>query len=300
VFSGDTWLSRLSCWLGEIEEETRDSTRGMELGGGLTLSPWNSIPLETLVTRIETPWIGEILAPDNLAIHLQPILWVENVSIVAFEALARGSLDGRQLNGGEILRAATAHERLIEFERQALESAATKAYPKLREGESLFLNILPQTLGDPDAFEQQILRTLVRRGVDMTQIVFEIVETDELPPLRDLLATIERIRAYGSLAAIDDLGAGCASYTCLLEIEPDIVKLDRSLLAMEEQSSCGILQSLASCAHSVGALVVAEGIEGPEQFQLVRQAGVDMAQGWFIGRPALEPVRRFRDVPFLS
>jgi EAL domain-containing protein (putative c-di-GMP-specific phosphodiesterase class I) len=300
VFSGLGWLSRLMLWHDEVDEDTRDATRGLELSDPRGLSPWHSLPLSTLITRLETPWLDEALSSACLELHLQPLLWLEKLAIVGFEALARSRAAGRTIGGGELVRAAAAHEKLIEMERKCLEVAIGQSFPKLRENESLFVNMLPSSFGDADAFEQLHLRPLARKNIDFSKLVFEIIEIENLPPLREVAATVERIRAYGAMVAVDDLGTGSAAITHILDLEPDVVKLDRSLVQVDEVSACGIIQSLTACAHSVGALVVVEGIETSTQFEMARDAGADMGQGWYIGRPALEPPREFGERPFLG
>jgi EAL domain-containing protein (putative c-di-GMP-specific phosphodiesterase class I) len=256
--------------------------------------------LSTLITRLETPWLDEALSSPCLELHLQPLLWLEKLAIVGFEALARSRAAGRTIGGGELVRAAAAHEKLVEMERKCLEVAIGQSFPKLRENESLFVNMLPSSFGDADAFEQLHLRPLARKNIDFSKLVFEIIEIENLPPLREVAATVERIRAYGAMVAVDDLGTGSAAITHILDLEPDVVKLDRSLVQVDEVSACGIIQSLTACAHSVGALVVVEGIETSTQFEMARDAGADMGQGWYIGRPALEPPREFGERPFLG
>lgn len=297
-FSGPTWTSRLALWLDQIGADTRGLCRAALLSG--KFDPWTAATLEDVLVQLETPWLPGLLQNGRLVMHLQPILWLENLTVVAFEALARSEGQGRLRSGGELVRAATAHQMTEPFQHRAFHAALEQCLPQIEAGESLFLNIQPELLADPDAFEHRVIKPLLKLKADPTQIVFELVETSELPPLRDLMVTVDRLRAYGSLLAIDDLGAGCASFTCIQEIEPDIVKLDRSLLQLEEAGPCGIISSLTSAAHGVGALVVAEGIETESQLNLVQQAGVDMAQGWHIGRPAERAIRTFGARHFLG
>ncbi len=297
-FSGPTWTSRLALWLDQIGADTRAVCRAALLT--VRFDPWTAPSLDDVLVQLETPWLPSLLETGRLVMHLQPILWLENLTIVAFEALARSVGQGRLRSGGELVRAAQAHQMMDQFQHKAFHAALEQCLSQIQPGESLFLNIQPELLADPDAFEHRVIKPLLKLNADPTQVVFEMVETSQLPPLRDLMVTVDRLRAYGSLIAIDDLGSGCASFTCIQEIEPDVVKLDRSLLQLEEACPCGLLTSLTSAAHSVGALVVAEGIETEDQLELVQKAGVDMAQGWHIGRPAEGAIRTFGAGRFLG
>ncbi|MCG9895195.1 MAG: EAL domain-containing protein [Fimbriimonadaceae bacterium] len=300
TFSGDCWFSRLCLWLEELDAESRSQTRGALIEDLPQLDPMNTVSLETLMIRLETPWIRDALSPAAMQSHLQPIVYLPTGRIVAFEALARSMVDGVMRSGFELVRASQTHGLEPWFEQAAAQAALQQGLPQILPGESLFLNVTPTTLADADRFEHRFLRPMKKAGVDLTQIVFEMIETSELPPLSQLMATVGRLRAYGASLAVDDLGAGCNAYTCILDIEPDVVKLDRSLLQLEEASECGLIQSLTACAHSVGAMVVAEGIECEEHLQIAVSAEVDMGQGWHIGRPAAKADRTYGDRPFLS
>lgn len=296
VFEGPDWYSRFAHWIQEIDPETQDKCTGMDLSGPVE----EPLPLNDLIIRLETRWIDEALLPGALTAHLQPILRIDNLTVIGFESLARSNADGRLISAGELIRAAEVHRKVRAFECASLDAVAWSAFPKIRPGEFLFINVSPGSLADADVFEHSVLQSLSRRGVDLRQIVFEIVESGALPPLRDLMVTVERMRAYEARVALDDMGKGFATIQSVLDIEPDIVKLDRELLGIEEQSGCGLIESLVRLAHSVSSEVVAEGIETADQFDLAASAGVDFAQGWYIGRPSAEPCREFGPRPFVG
>lgn len=300
LFAGPTWFSRLALWMSQLGPTELTECSAAPIGTEGRPEAWKSVPLSRFKKQLQTPWIFEALDEDNLECHIQPILMLSDMTICGFEALARSSVAGRNLNGGDLVTASQAHDLMNSFEVAALRAAARDASPQVLEDEMLFVNLLPSSLGNPDYLEKKIIGDMISRGMDLSRVVFEVIESESLPPLHLLEESIEVIRNSQSIIAIDDVGAGCAAFACIAQIEPDVVKLDKSLLHLEEATACGIIKSLSDCAHSVGALCVAEGIETREQLEMVRFAGVDMAQGWLIGRPNKLAQRNFGGHAFIG
>jgi EAL domain-containing protein (putative c-di-GMP-specific phosphodiesterase class I) len=100
------------------------------------------------------------------------------------------------------------------------------------------------------------------------------------------------LRRAGAKLAIDDVGAGYSALSSIIDLKPDIIKIDRSVLLLEErQGPLGLMRALTDIAHSAGIKVVSEGIETADHLGIAQAAGADMLQGWLIGRPAQEPTR---------
>jgi EAL domain-containing protein (putative c-di-GMP-specific phosphodiesterase class I) len=98
-------------------------------------------------------------------------------------------------------------------------------------------------------------------------------------------------RREGFLLAVDDVGSGQSRVLALAEAVPDFVKVDRPLLVRALESGAGrsVLLHLASLARSLGARLVAEGVESGEELALVRVAGFDLVQGYLLGPPGPLP-----------
>jgi diguanylate cyclase (GGDEF)-like protein len=143
----------------------------------------------------------------------------------------------------------------------------------------LFLNISPKTLAEPDLSD---LREVLpkRVGIEITEqeavADYEQVQRDLMPWLSG------NIRL-----AIDDAGAGHSSLRHVVELLPDYVKIDRSLIAGidTDRNRRALLRSLVTFAHEVGITVIAEGVETPAELEVVRDAEVDLGQGYLFARP---------------
>lgn len=166
----------------------------------------------------------------------------------------------------------------------------------LRE-KKLFLNVLP-IAGERLCLEDLQNGLLVRRikalGLRHNQIVMELIEQD-CENQHYLELAMYRLRENGFSVAIDDFGVRASTKERVLQIEPQILKLDRSiLLNYMEGNQTALIKSIA-LAQSVNAQVVIEGIETEQQFNLMRQLDIDMFQGFFLAFPL--PLPCIYDIP---
>jgi EAL domain-containing protein (putative c-di-GMP-specific phosphodiesterase class I)/GGDEF domain-containing protein len=119
------------------------------------------------------------------------------------------------------------------------------------------------------------------------RVIFEILETEALEDLEVVEEFIERIRSFGAKIAIDDFGTGYSNFSNLLSLNPDIVKIDGSLIKELPTSANNrfIVQSIITMAHQFGIDVVAEYVENEVIYDLLEAMGVDGIQGYYIGKP---------------
>jgi len=123
------------------------------------------------------------------------------------------------------------------------------------------------------------------------RIVIELTEqvpVEDYPALQRALAPM---RSQGARLSADDLGSGYAGFRHLLRLQPDIIKLDISLIAgiNRNHEQQALTRALLAFAYEVGALVIAEGIEEPAELNTLKDLGVPWGQGYLIGRPAPLP-----------
>jgi EAL domain-containing protein (putative c-di-GMP-specific phosphodiesterase class I) len=159
---------------------------------------------------------------------------------------------------------------------------------RLPEGIYLALNVSPQVLESPD------LEEILAEQAGDRPLVVELTEHQAVEDYASLSHALDRLRASGIRVAIDDVGSGFSSFRHVTRVNPEILKLDRSLV-------CGIdddpvRQSLAAAivafAADVGAVVVSEGIESESELACLRELAVGLGQGFFLGRPSSGTVER--------
>ena len=227
--------------------------------------------------------LDELIATEAVAVLYQPIVDLQTREIAGYEALGRGTHAELPGDPEPLLRLASQCGNLTAlchlFRRCALASAA-----RLPRGGSLFLNVHAAELADPSLVES--LAALIESNSTGRQLVMEIAESS----VTDVAAMGEARHAFRSLAiqfAYDDFGAGQARLNELIEVPPDYLKLDKTLVQGLDVSSARreMVSALVNVAKGLGVLTVAEGIETEAVAAVCRELGCDCGQGYFFGVP---------------
>jgi len=226
----------------------------------------------------------EILGgPERLRVHLQPVVDLRTGAIWGLEALAR--FPGHPQPGPAAwFRAAMAAGWGPALETIAL-CGALDVLDQLPEGLTLTVNLSPTAL--------------LRR--DVTELLLDaapgrlLVEITEHEPVHDydaLSRAMAGLRNAGIRVGIDDFGAGHSSLRHVLQLAPDVVKLDLSIIRnvnVDPSRQALVEAMLAFCAR-VGAVVIAEGVEEAGELLTLLELGVEYGQGWYLARPAAPDV----------
>lgn len=289
----DQLLHRLARELTPAETEavrvvTDPPIDGGELTARLITAP--SLAVE-LARRGVTVEIG-VLAEAELYSVYQPIVSLADRAVVAHEALLRGTVDGREVGGGDLFFVAEAAGWLDRLDRIARESAIVGAAPWLGDA-ALHVNVVPTSIHRPRVCLAGTERAAHDTGLAASQLVFEVVESHALTDRGHLFSILEHYRSLGWRVALDDVGAGWSSRSLLAAVRPDVVKLDKRLVQeLPDGGARTVLRAITELAHQWDAAVVAEGIETEWLADEVTRLGVDLGQGWLFGRP----VRRVQAV----
>jgi EAL domain-containing protein (putative c-di-GMP-specific phosphodiesterase class I) len=219
-------------------------------------------------------------ALDSLWIAYQPIVSWSRREVFGFEALLR-SRESALPHPGAILDAAERLERLPELGR-AIRARAAAPAGGIPKSAVLFVNLHTHDLLDDQLFDRE--RPLARMA---DQVVLEITERASLHHIRDVQMRISRLREMGFRIAVDDLGAGYAGLTSFAHLEPEVVKLDMSLVrnVHAQPTKQTLVRTMIAMCHELGMQVVAEGIETPEERDAIVEAGCDLMQGYLFARP---------------
>jgi EAL domain-containing protein (putative c-di-GMP-specific phosphodiesterase class I)/ActR/RegA family two-component response regulator len=220
-------------------------------------------------------------AIEGLWIAYQPIVNVKSQSVFGYEALLR-STDTSLPHPGAIIDAA---ERLDQLDRlgRTIRDRAAGPIAAGPPGPLLFVNLHVDDLLDPTlANPESPLSRIAKR------VVLEITERAALERVGDVRPRIARLREMGFRIAVDDLGAGYAGLTSFAQLEPEVVKLDMSLIRGVDQSATKqkVVRSMASLSHDMGMLVVAEGVETREERDTLIDLGCELLQGYLFAKPS--------------
>lgn len=220
-------------------------------------------------------------ALSSLWVAFQPVVKMGG-GLFGYEVLMR-SREALLPHPGAVLDAAERLTRLPELGRR-IRSLALEALGRAPGDAALFINLHPQDLLDDRLYEDLSVLADARR------FVLELTERSSLEAVDDVQARVRRLRDLGCRIAIDDLGAGYAGLASFVALEPEIVKLDMSLVRGADQSPLKrkLIHSLTSVCLDLGVLVVAEGIETEGERNALADLGCQLAQGYFFGRPEPE------------
>jgi EAL domain-containing protein (putative c-di-GMP-specific phosphodiesterase class I) len=151
----------------------------------------------------------------------------------------------------------------------------------------LSVNVHASTLGRDAGFHDFLLERARAVGIVPARLVIEIVE--HAPPLDvpGFRRALEQLRAAGVSIALDDVGLGQSNYKMILDVRPDIYKIDRYLVsgAWSDPYRQIVLDSLARMVRRLEARAVAEGVEDRHELVAVEAAGIDLVQGFLFARP---------------
>jgi EAL domain-containing protein (putative c-di-GMP-specific phosphodiesterase class I)/AmiR/NasT family two-component response regulator len=205
----------------------------------------------------------------------QPIVELETGRVAWYEALSRFPSDPA-LSPAQWFADAETVDRRAELELLAAKLAIT-AFRAHRGLEGLAINVSPGAIGDVAQLG----------GWLGSRLLIEVTEHAAIEDYRAVTVAMSPSRATGVRLAVDDAGAGFASLRHVLELKPDVVKLDVSLTRNidHDPSRCALARGLIGFAKELRIEIVAEGIETAAELATLRELGVGLGQGFLLGRP---------------
>lgn len=218
------------------------------------------------------------LHSEGIVFYFQPILAADTGELVLAETLARLVVADQVLPAGHFVPLLQELGRLPELDALALRVAAGAAR---RLGIPVSVNVAAPTL-QMDAFVEKLKDLLSAHDLPPKFLWLEITESALVPEVEEAAAKLRQARALGVHVALDDFGTGYSSLALLRDVPADLVKLDASFVgvATGDQRGEALLQGIVDLAHRLGVKVVAEGVESPREFDLVRRIGCDFVQGF--------------------
>lgn len=236
--------------------------------------------------------VARLLGERLLRAHYQPIARLGDGEVVAHESLVRLPAGYALRTPDELFRAARRQDVLALTEQACLDEGIRTWIG--RSHRLLFLNLsalsvieMVDRLG-----ASGVVRALAQAGVSAQSLVIEITEHDHVVDLPRLIQACSEIRAYGLRFALDDFGDGRSSLRLWAELRPEYVKIDKYFCANVDTNAVKVqtLQGLQRFAEIFGTQLIAEGIETAHELRIVRDLGLPLGQGYFLGRPAPDPV----------
>lgn len=226
--------------------------------------------------------LARMIAEGGVRAVFHPIVRLSTREVVGHEALTR-PLTGTAFDSvEELFSFAESTDLIVEFERLC-RATAIRSVARVPGRGLLFLNASARAVEDPEWGSGVTERQLAEAGLSPHDVVIEITERVAITRHDAFGAALRLFKERGYRVAVDDMGAGYSSLTALASIEPDFLKFDTSLVREIDRSSIkrSLLDSLRSLAEKIGARVIAEGIERPEELETLKGLGIELGQGFY-------------------
>jgi EAL domain-containing protein (putative c-di-GMP-specific phosphodiesterase class I) len=270
----------------------------------------NAVQISGLGDRIgidETPEIAKRKVLDyffalkaNHHVEFQPIVDLKTMQAHEWECLFRPHMPMQPQTISAIVDAALVAKRPVDFDTFVVETTLARIAEVARPGPLCLrarysINLLPASLLAPH-FEAAAFADRVRRvGLSPRQIVVECTEQQAIADVPRLKKQVRALRRLGFGFAIDDAGAGHASFTVIAALEPSIIKIDREIVYRignkDSEAKKALVEAFVSFSRRIGARVVAEGIENRRDLLALQEREVDFGQGYLLGRSSMIPTQ---------
>lgn len=233
--------------------------------------------------------IRDALTQDRLQLHTQPIRSLASGGIERYELLLRMKGENDELiPAASFIDAAKRSGMVQELDRWVVGRALQLLVERERIGQpvSLHVNLSGASLTDISVLEF-IERRLDEGGADPTRCTFELTETAGVYDYEAAAGFADRLTEFGCQVAIDDYGAGFGPFHYLKRVPFDLIKIDGSFVRDMPRSDADQLtvQAIVQIARGLGKTTIAEYVQDDLTAQMLREYGVDMAQGFHLGRP---------------
>jgi diguanylate cyclase (GGDEF)-like protein len=237
----------------------------------------------------------QVLARRALSAIYQPIVQLKDGQLVGHESLIRGPIGSPLHSPDALFRAARAEDIALELERACL-IEGLKSWAEHSGDKRLFLNFSAEATIQlvESVTVSVVMQALESLSVSPSALVVEITEHERVTDLPRLISAANSLRALGLRFALDDFGDGRSSLRLWAELRPEIVKIDKYFIHGLDGEAVKVqtLKGISRFAETFGTVLVAEGIETAGELQVVRDLGIELGQGYFLGRPDPTPATR--------
>ncbi len=224
------------------------------------------------------------LEEDRLVPFLQPIVSLDG-ELFAYEVLARLEENGDYLPASEFMHLADELGLAKDLD-QTIFNQGLAGLQKIPGDHALFFNLSPRTISDASQLHKMAAQ-VHSMGVPPERVVFEITEREALPRISEVSEWMEELKQEGFRFALDDFGSGFSSFLYLKYLPVDFVKIEGNFIrqiANDERDRI-MVEQITELARKFSLKTIAEMVEDEETHQILRQYGIDYAQGYYYGFP---------------
>jgi EAL domain-containing protein (putative c-di-GMP-specific phosphodiesterase class I)/DNA-binding response OmpR family regulator len=229
--------------------------------------------------------LREIVRRRRITTVFQPIAWAHDLSIFGYEVLTRGPKQSSFRNSDMLFSFAREAHLLWDLEQLSLECAVDRLRKLESTNWKFLVNLEAEMFSNPDFHVHKLMEFFAEQK---NNIVFELTERAAIEDYAAFRELLEEFRSKGIEIAIDDAGSGYASLEAIASLSPDYLKITKSLVSSlaNEPIKQDLISMLVELARKTGAKTLAEGIETAEEYEWCCKLGIDLLQGYYIGRPS--------------
>ncbi|KAF0222946.1 MAG: signal transduction [Rhodospirillaceae bacterium] len=237
-----------------------------------------------------------IKGDDKLVFLFQPIVNVRTGAVLKYEAFSRITYNGTMFSPPQIIPFATDVGLIGEFDLITV----AKALKLMKETGTvstlahLSINISGHSLGNP-GFYQALLKMLEENHSVLGRLVLEITDAAQIYNLHEAKRLLARIRKLGARISLDDFGSGGTAFELLRILPVDFAKFDRDyILDAADPKGRSVLKAMTGLCHDLGIVTVGECVEDAATLANLCSVGIDYAQGYYFGQPAVDAAKRIK------
>ncbi|MBD5140898.1 MAG: EAL domain-containing protein [Ruminococcus sp.] len=235
--------------------------------------------------KITPEIVREVIDNKDIFVEFQPIYSLNTKKIIGLEALSRGDYKGEIVSPYFLFNYAEENGNVLSVDRLCREKAM-RAFAAERSESMLFINFETSVLNNVTPGNGEIMKTAMENHISPENIVIELNES-HVKDSYDLMMFVNYYRSKGFLIALDNVNAGLETMNRVMLVNPDIIKIDRSIISKIESNSYNqeVFKSIINTAKQIGAMTVAESVETVDEVITCMLMGVDYFQGFYFSRP---------------
>ena len=225
--------------------------------------------------------IKHALENDDILVYFQPIVNKEGV-VGKYEALVR-MRDGEKILSPYFFLEVSQSTKYYHY---ITERVILKTFETFKDRDEMFsINLVAQDIMDEDTVA--LIFDKLKRCKNVGNVVFEIVESEDIYDVQEVSDFISKIKEIGSKIAIDDFGTGFSNFSYIMQIRPDFLKIDGSIIKNidKDQSAKQITKTIVAFAKELNIKTIAEYVYSEEIYKLCKELGVDEYQGYYFSEP---------------
>ncbi|AXQ29333.1 phosphodiesterase [Solimonas sp. K1W22B-7] len=232
--------------------------------------------------------LRQALIRNELVLHYQPLVGLEQGELRGCEALIRWPRDGVMVPPGEFIPVAEASGIIVQLGEWVMQQACRQIADWQSRGLDLpyvAVNVSAHQFRHPE-FLRHVEMAVAAAPLSRNRLVLEITENIVLDDIESTSALLQQLLDRGVSAAVDDFGVGYSSLNYLRKLPVQAIKIDRSFLQgiPQEQEAMSVMSTIITLGHDLGLRVIAEGVETVEQQMFLSRKGVNCGQGWLFSK----------------